>query len=115
MSFCSLICLRYIGSKDMCNLPGCTHGVPVRSAADERGGGGATIAAARQGAMAARDPQEGADARSALEAAARERILILDGAMGTMIQGHALEEGDFRGTRFADWHKPLKGNNDLLV
>nr|WP_116654509.1 methionine synthase [Pelagibacterium sediminicola] len=65
--------------------------------------------------MAARDPQEGADARSALEAAARERILILDGAMGTMIQGHALEEGDFRGTRFADWHKPLKGNNDLLV
>jgi 5-methyltetrahydrofolate--homocysteine methyltransferase len=45
----------------------------------------------------------------------QERILILDGAMGTMIQRHKLEEADYRGERFADWHCDLKGNNDLLV
>ncbi len=44
-----------------------------------------------------------------------ERILILDGAMGTMIQGHKLEEEDYRGERFKDWHTDVKGNNDLLV
>jgi 5-methyltetrahydrofolate--homocysteine methyltransferase len=44
-----------------------------------------------------------------------ERILFLDGAMGTMIQRHKLEEADYRGTRFADWPSDLKGNNDLLV
>ncbi|MEQ8302643.1 MAG: homocysteine S-methyltransferase family protein [Cyclobacteriaceae bacterium] len=44
----------------------------------------------------------------------RERILVLDGAMGTMIQRHKLEEEDFRGTRFKDHKHPLKGNNDLL-
>ena len=49
-----------------------------------------------------------------LEAIAAKRILILDGAMGTMIQKEKLEEADFRGERFADWHKDLKGNNDLL-
>jgi 5-methyltetrahydrofolate--homocysteine methyltransferase len=43
-----------------------------------------------------------------------ERILVLDGAMGTMIQAHKLGERDFRGTRFADWPRDLKGNNDLL-
>jgi len=42
------------------------------------------------------------------------RILVLDGAMGTMIQGHRLSESDFRGTRFADFRHDLKGNNDLL-
>ena len=44
-----------------------------------------------------------------------ERILVLDGAMGTMIQRHKLEEADYRGTRFVDWQSPLKGMNDLLV
>ena len=44
----------------------------------------------------------------------QQRILVLDGAMGTMIQRHKLEEADFRGSRFVDWHRPLKGNNDLL-
>lgn len=43
------------------------------------------------------------------------RILLLDGAMGTMIQAHKLEEADYRGARFADWPCDLKGNNDLLV
>ncbi|MGE3295936.1 MAG: methionine synthase [Porticoccaceae bacterium] len=52
---------------------------------------------------------------SALHSAARERILMLDGAMGTMIQRHRLQEADFRGERFADWPQPLGGNNDLLV
>ena len=44
----------------------------------------------------------------------KERILILDGAMGTMIQRYDLSEEDFRGTRFANWPDDLKGNNDLL-
>jgi 5-methyltetrahydrofolate--homocysteine methyltransferase len=45
----------------------------------------------------------------------RRRILILDGAMGTMIQTYGLEEDDYRGPRFADWPCDLKGNNDLLT
>ncbi|HYD18408.1 MAG TPA: homocysteine S-methyltransferase family protein, partial [Patescibacteria group bacterium] len=49
-----------------------------------------------------------------ITAALSQRILILDGAMGTMIQGHKLQEADYRGTQFAAWEKPLKGNNDLL-
>jgi 5-methyltetrahydrofolate--homocysteine methyltransferase len=44
----------------------------------------------------------------------KERILLLDGAMGTMIQMRRLQEADFRGSRFADWPSDLKGNNDLL-
>lgn len=51
---------------------------------------------------------------SKLEAEAAKRILILDGAMGTMIQTYTLTEEDFRGQRFADWASPLRGNNDLL-
>jgi 5-methyltetrahydrofolate--homocysteine methyltransferase len=43
-----------------------------------------------------------------------QRILFLDGAMGTMIQGYKLEEKDYRGTRFSQWETDLKGNNDLL-
>ncbi|MEO7961444.1 MAG: homocysteine S-methyltransferase family protein [Ginsengibacter sp.] len=43
-----------------------------------------------------------------------ERILIIDGAMGTMIQRYQLEEKDYRGDRFSDWHTDVKGNNDLL-
>jgi 5-methyltetrahydrofolate--homocysteine methyltransferase len=50
-----------------------------------------------------------------LHHAADQRILILDGAMGTMIQEHKLEEQDYRGERFADWHSDVKGNNDLLT
>jgi 5-methyltetrahydrofolate--homocysteine methyltransferase len=52
---------------------------------------------------------------AALSAAAEKRILILDGAMGTMIQRHRLGEADYRGERFKDWPRDLKGNNDLLV
>ncbi|MFA3762743.1 methionine synthase [Yersinia sp. 2466 StPb PI] len=44
-----------------------------------------------------------------------QRILVLDGGMGTMIQSYRLEEADYRGARFADWPSDLKGNNDLLV
>ena len=51
----------------------------------------------------------------ALEAAAAERILIIDGAMGTMIQRYKLDEAGYRGERFKDWKRDVKGNNDLLV
>ena len=44
----------------------------------------------------------------------KERILVLDGAMGTMIQRHKFTEADYRGERFKDWKQPLQGNNDLL-
>ena len=50
-----------------------------------------------------------------LKAIMAQRILVLDGAMGTMIQRHKLEEEDYRGERFKDWGSPLKGMNDLLV
>ena len=50
-----------------------------------------------------------------IKALLEERILMIDGAMGTMIQRHKLEEEDYRGERFADWESPLKGMNDLLV
>src|SRR5207249_6323542 len=53
--------------------------------------------------------------RTALLAAARERILVLDGAMRTMIQGLQYDEAAFRGERFADFHRDLRGNNDLLI
>src|SRR3984893_12204441 len=53
--------------------------------------------------------------RIALLAAARDRILVLDGAMGTMIQGLEYDEAGFRGARFADFHRDLRGNNDLLI
>ena len=49
-----------------------------------------------------------------IEKALKEKILIIDGAMGTMIQRHKLEEADYRGSRFKDWHTDVKGNNDLL-
>jgi len=51
---------------------------------------------------------------TALEQAIRQRILIIDGAMGTMIQQYKLDEADFRGDRFRDHPSPLKGNNDIL-
>ena len=51
----------------------------------------------------------------ALQQALKERILILDGGMGTMIQSYKLDESDYRGERFADWPQDLKGNNDLLI
>ncbi|MGB7699564.1 MAG: methionine synthase, partial [Methylovirgula sp.] len=55
------------------------------------------------------------DTAEILRAAARQRILVLDGAMGTMIQTHKFSEAQFRGPRFKDWPRDLRGNNDLLV
>ncbi len=49
-----------------------------------------------------------------IETVLKERILILDGAMGTMLQRYRFTEADFRGVRFKDWPHPLQGNNDLL-
>ncbi len=55
------------------------------------------------------------DRTSELSSLLQQRLLVLDGAMGTMIQRHGLQEADYRGTRFADHAHDLKGNNDLLV
>jgi len=52
--------------------------------------------------------------RPTLEQALQQRILVIDGAMGTMIQGYQLTDADYRGTRFAEFAGDLKGNNDLL-
>ncbi|MBY0481030.1 MAG: homocysteine S-methyltransferase family protein [Chitinophagaceae bacterium] len=49
-----------------------------------------------------------------IKEALAKRILVIDGAMGTMIQRHKLTEADYRGERFKDWHTDVKGNNDLL-
>ncbi len=51
---------------------------------------------------------------SQFHSALKQRILLLDGAMGTMIQAYKLEEDDYRGKHFADWGQEVKGNNDLL-
>jgi 5-methyltetrahydrofolate--homocysteine methyltransferase len=62
-----------------------------------------------------RAPRDGREIHAALEAAARERILMLDGAMGTEIQTLKLVEDDFRGDRFGDCACHQQGNNDLLT
>lgn len=49
-----------------------------------------------------------------IEELLQERIMVIDGAMGTMIQRYGLEEKDYRGEQFSNWHKDVKGNNDLL-
>ena len=54
------------------------------------------------------------DRRELLEKCLEERILILDGAMGTMLQKFKLTESDYRGERFRNWSQDLKGNNELL-
>jgi 5-methyltetrahydrofolate--homocysteine methyltransferase len=57
----------------------------------------------------------GNDTESRFRAAAAKRILVLDGAMGTMIQSHRFSEAEFRGQRFRDWPRDVRGNNDLLI
>ncbi|MDX6255246.1 MAG: 5-methyltetrahydrofolate--homocysteine methyltransferase [Frankiales bacterium] len=59
-------------------------------------------------------PQLRPDATEILYGILASRILVLDGAMGTMIQRHTFSEAEYRGERFADWHRDLRGNNDLL-
>jgi len=60
-------------------------------------------------------PQAPNSRTAAFLALLKQRLVLLDGAMGTMIQRHHLSEADFRGKRFADWRSDLKGNNDLLT
>jgi len=60
-------------------------------------------------------PVDGAEIERALRQAARERILVLDGAMGTQIQDLKLSEADFRGERFKGFNHDLKGNNDIIA
>ena len=54
------------------------------------------------------------DAEQTLREAAAKRILVLDGAMGTMIQDYKLDEAGYRGARFDAWNREVRGNNDLL-
>ncbi|MFO0996515.1 MAG: methionine synthase [Alphaproteobacteria bacterium] len=63
---------------------------------------------------AVRDDAARTARRAALEAALGQRILVLDGAMGTMLQRHKFDENAFRGSRFADWPRELRGNLDIL-
>src|SRR3954454_21737117 len=56
-----------------------------------------------------------ASARDLLKRLAAERILVLDGAMGTMIQELKLDEQGYRGARFDAWNREVRGNNDLLI
>ena len=76
------------------------------------------MATARQDDRHLQSERQGTGRRAsrlaALEAAAAKRVLLLDGAMGTMIQRHELSEADFRGTLYADHDRELAGNNDLL-
>ncbi len=60
------------------------------------------------------DPRRMSATEARLRQLAAERILVLDGAMGTMIQGLGFDEGGFRGARFDAWNRELRGNNDLL-
>ena len=60
-------------------------------------------------------PRRQSDKSPLLNEILAQRIVVLDGAMGTMIQDHGLDEADFRGRRFVDWHQDVKGNNDLLT
>jgi 5-methyltetrahydrofolate--homocysteine methyltransferase len=64
--------------------------------------------------MVKTDTSRPLDRGAALAALLRERIVILDGAMGTMIQARHLDEAAYRGARFRDWPRDLRGNNDLL-
>jgi 5-methyltetrahydrofolate--homocysteine methyltransferase len=59
-------------------------------------------------------PVDGAEVERTLRELAAERILVLDGAMGTMIQSYKLDEAGFRGARFDAWNREVRGNNDLL-
>ena len=88
------------------------HVLGVRPASGTGGPGGSRDRGAAGGgvAMTARD-----DRLAWLARELAQRILVLDGAMGTMIQRRGLDEAGFRGSRFADWPRDLKGNNDLLT
>ena len=77
------------------------HALGLRPRVHRSAGG---LSAARQSRRAKR-----------LLALLQQRMVILDGAMGTMIQRHRLSEAQFRGERFADWRSDLRGNNDLLT
>ncbi|MBT5050744.1 MAG: methionine synthase [Rhodospirillaceae bacterium] len=81
---------------------------PATMRAPDSGAGGGTVA----GAL---DPTVRGERIKALRKQLASRILIIDGAFGTMIQDHKLDEAGYRGERFADHDCPQKGNNDLLI
>ena len=79
------------------------------------GGAAAACAAAAPFAITPVDETERTRRIERLKSLLEERIVLLDGAMGTMIQGHKLDEAGYRGERFRDYGRDLKGNNDLLT
>ena len=88
--------------------------VPTSAPLPDSSSSSSSAAPARQGA--ARSPAARAYTRgAALPGLLAKRILILDGAMGTMIQRYKLDESQYRGTRFADFARDVKGNNELLT
>src|SRR4051812_18720747 len=92
--------------------------LPTARPAPARGRAGAGVPRARppssRGSPLSESPSLRPDATAALTALLEARILVLDGAMGTLIQDHRLGEAGYRGERFAAWPSDLQGNNDLL-
>src|SRR4051812_16639473 len=74
-----------------------------------------TLPVPPRGATLSQSPQQRPDATESLTATLRERILVVDGAMGTAIQRDRPDEAGYRGERFADWDSDVQGNNDLLT
>ncbi|GAB4070307.1 hypothetical protein GCM10028812_37960 [Ancylobacter sonchi] len=111
---CGYLVIRFCNNDVLTNI----DGVPLRILETLRGGTphpnplSAGRGSRKCSAMA--DTVSRTDTLAALQAAARERILVLDGAMGTMIQQLKLDEAGYRGERFKSWNRDLKGNNDLL-
>ena len=106
----------------------CSHGVGAHSHADESSKsqparsqparaleGGAARATAAPFSISPVNESERQARITKLKKALEERIVLLDGAMGTMIQREKLDEQAFRGERFRDYGRDIKGNNDLLV
>src|SRR5687768_8893734 len=91
------------------------HGEPSGSTGAPRALDGAARANAAPFSIAPVDETARQERITKLKRLLEERIVLLDGAMGTMIQRHKLDEPAFRGERFRDYGRDIKGNNDLLV
>ncbi|MBV8803977.1 MAG: homocysteine S-methyltransferase family protein, partial [Sinobacteraceae bacterium] len=98
-----------------CNHPHAHSDAPSFPRGDAHKEGSAARAAAVPFGVTPADETERRERVKRLKDLLEERIVLLDGAMGTMIQQHKLEERDFRGDRFRSYGRDIKGNNDILV